>query len=200
MTTEFTKADKRKAAGYEFLDMLASAAFPFMLQIIFSASIILFADNGDIALRIVAIVAGEALLIGAYLIFGRQNGIAGYRKTVTNVTKRANSDDVRSHFKVGEYALWKGFVVGLITCTPYIIFQFVQCVVPNSVCEFIVKYAFGWAWYPLSLAGVPEFVNFVWVIPLTCVHAGAYYWGASLEMKRQKQVADAQSEVKKGKK
>ncbi len=200
MTTDFGAADKRKAAGYEFLDMLASVAFPFMLQLIFSASVILFADSGDAAVKLVALIFGELLLIGAYIIFGRQNGIAGVRKSVQNVTKRANSDDLKAHFHVGEYALWKGFVIGLMSCVPFALFQLINCAVPNSVCEFILKYAFGWAWYPLGMAGVTQWLNFIWIIPLTCVHAGAYFWGGSLERKRQQQVAAAAEMGKKDKK
>ena len=199
MTTEFSSADKRKAVGYEIRDLLAGSAFPIMLQLVFSASIILFADSslGELALQIVALVFGEGLLIGAYLIFGRQNGIAAVRKSVQNVTRRENSDDIKAHFRVGEYALWKGFVIGFITCVPFILFQFVQGVYPNVVCEFILKYAFGWATYPLDFAAVSDWLNLVWIIPLTCVHAAAYYWGGALERKRQQKVADAAPKGKK---
>lgn len=191
MTTNFSAADKRKALGYEIRDMLAGAAFPFMIQLVFSASIILFADisTGDIALRIVALVFGEGLLIGAYILFGRQNGISGERKAVQNAARRENCDDLKSHFKVGEYALWKGFLIGFITCVPYIIFQIIYCAFPNTVVEFILKYAFGWATYPLATTAVSGWLNLVWVVPLTCIHAVAYIWGGVLEKKRQQKVA-----------
>lgn len=191
MTTEFSAADKRKAVGYEIRDLLAGAAFPFMIQLVFSASIILFADisTGDLALRIVALVFGEGLLIGAYVVFGRQNGIQGERKTVQNAARRENCDDLKSHFKVGEYALWKGFAVGAITCVPYVIFQIVNCAFPNTVVEFLLKYAFGWATYPLSLTEISDWLNLVWIIPLTCIHAAAYAWGGALERKRRQKVA-----------
>lgn len=173
-----------------------------MLQIVFSTSIILFADyNGEPALQIFILVFGELLLAGAYVIFGRQNGLAAYRRTVQGEKKRsAQPDDIGASFKTGEYAPWKGFAIGAVSCVPYMFFQFIQCVAPNVAFEFIVKYAFGWAAYPFiviaeapSVGTLSPWLNFIWVILPVCIHALAYFWGAAGEKKRQQKVAEAQS-------
>ncbi len=178
----------------ELKDLLVGAAFPFMLQLIFSASIILFASYTDeIGLSIAALVFGCALLIGAYIIFGRQNGIVAYRRTVQNEKKReAGSTEPRAVLHVGEYELYKGFVIALISCVPFIIFQIINAAAPNSVCHFILMYAFGWAWYPFQLIGLTEWLNLLWIIIPVGVHALAYFLGARKEKKRQELVAKAQ--------
>ncbi len=134
------------------------------------------------------------MLAVAYFVFGRQNGITAARKTLSHSSKReAFSEDLQSRLYVGEYALWKGFVIGLISCIPFIIFQLIGAAAPNSVCDFVLKYCFGWAYYPLSFAdGVSGFVNLVWVVPLCCLHAGAYAFGAAQERKKQSKLAQAQ--------
>lgn len=186
---------------YELKDMLTGAAFPIMLQLIFSTSIILFADyNGEPVLQVFILVFGEILLAGAYVIFGRQNGLAAYRRTVLGEKKRAaDPNDIRAQFRTGEYALWKGFVIGAISCVPFILFQFIQCVAPNIVCEFVLKYAFGWAAYPFiviseapSVGTLSPWLNFIWVVIPVGIHALAYFWGASGEKKRQAKMAEAQ--------
>ena len=149
---ETTDNKKSNKILYEIRDMLTGAAFPIMLQLIFSTSIILFADyNEEPVLQVFVLVFGEILLAGAYVVFGRQNGLAAYRRTVLGEKKRAGGTaDKRALYKTGEYALWKGFVIGAVSCVPFVVFQFIQCVAPNIVCEFILKYAFGWAVYPFS--------------------------------------------------
>ncbi len=196
---ELTPEQKRQKLGLEIRDLLTGAAFPLMIQIVFSVSVILFADySADLAIRIIALVIGEALLIAAYVVFGRQNGIAAVRREVQSQKKRnANPDDVTAYYKTGEYALYKGFLIGFISTIPYILIQFIECVAHNSVCAFIVKYAFGWAVYPFVLigeacGGLSEWVNFVSIIFPVCIHAAAYYWGASKERKNQQKVAEAQ--------
>ncbi len=79
---ETTDNKKSNKILYEIRDMLTGAAFPIMLQLIFSTSIILFADyNEEPVLQVFVLVFGEILLAGAYVVFGRQNGLAAYRRT-----------------------------------------------------------------------------------------------------------------------
>lgn len=183
----------------ELKDLLIGAAFPFMLQLIFSASVILFASYTDeVGISIAALVFGELLLAGAYVIFGRQNGIVAYRRTIQNAKKReAGSDEARAVLRVGEYALYKGFIIALISCVPFIIFQIINAAAPNNPCHFILMYAFGWAWYPFSLvnltgAGLSEWLNLIWIVMPVSVHALAYFLGAMKEKKKQDLVAKAQ--------
>ena len=183
----------------ELKDLLVGAAFPFMLQLVFSASVILFASYTDeIGLSIAALVFGEILLAGAYVIFGRQNGIVAYRRTVQNRKKReAGSNDNHAVLYVGEYELYKGFVIALISCVPFIIFQIINASAPNKPCEFILMYAFGWAWYPFNLvnltgANVSEWLNLIWIVLPVAVHALAYWFGARQEKKKQYLVEKAQ--------
>lgn len=186
---------KTKKVWGEIKDLLSGAAFPLMLQLIFSASIILFADYGDdLAVKIICLAVGEILLAAAYVIFGRQNGIAAYRRTVQGEKKRSlDPFDETANLKIGEYAPWKAFAIGAISCIPFIIFQFIECVYHNDVCSFILKYAFGWAVYPLSFAkAISPWLNFIWIIIPVGIHAAAYFWGVSLEKVRQQKVAEAQ--------
>ena len=153
---ELTNEQKKKGIWLEIKDLFTGAAFPVMLQLILSASIILFVDalSEDTALQIVVLVIGELLFMGAYTIFGRQNGITAYRRTVQNAKKRElQADDLTCWLKTGDYAVWKGIVIGLITVIPFMFVQFIHCVAPNLVCEFILKYAFGWAAYPFIVIG-----------------------------------------------
>lgn len=198
---ETTDNKKSNKILYEIRDMLTGAAFPVMLQLIFSTSIILFADyNEEPVLQVFVLVFGEILLAGAYVVFGRQNGLAAYRRTVLGEKKRAGGTaDKRALYKTGEYALWKGFVIGAVSCVPFVVFQFIQCVAPNIVCEFILKYAFGWAVYPFiviseapSVGNLSPWLNFIWVVIPVCIHALAYYMGARGEKKRQSKVEEAQ--------
>lgn len=186
---------------WEALDLLTGAAFPFMLQLVFSASVILFADYGgvDLALAVVILVIGELFVGAAYFVCGRQNGVTALRRGVQNAKKRAaGSDDLKAVLGVGEYSMYKGFLIGFITCLPFMLFQFIECVAHNSFCDFLLKYAFGWAAYPFKLAGqsveggISPWLNFIWIIYPIAVHAFAYWFGASKERKRQQIVAEAQ--------
>ncbi|MDE6868910.1 MAG: hypothetical protein K2J83_07220 [Clostridia bacterium] len=190
---------KGKKLLLELKDLLVGAAFPFMLQLIFSASVILFASYSDeIGISIAALVFGELLLAGAYIIFGRQNGIVAYRRTVQNNKKReAGSSDARAVLHVGEYALYKGFIIALISCVPFIIFQIINAAAPNKPCEFVLMYAFGWAWFPFGLinrggANLSEWLNLIWITVPIAIHAVAYLLGARKEKKKQLLVAKAQ--------
>ena len=86
---ELNSRQKRQRVLLEIKDFLAGAAFPFMLQLVLSASVILFADyNDEPVIQGFALAAGEIMLIAAYFIFGRQNGVSAYRKTVLTQKKR----------------------------------------------------------------------------------------------------------------
>ena len=181
--------------------MLSGAAFPLMLMLVLSASILSFASSDDIVMDIIIIVVGEILLAAAIIIFGRQNGIVAYRKSVQQGKKREiGTSDIKALLCVGEYNIYKGFVIGLIVCVPYIIFQIVNCIVPNTFTEFLLKYAFGWAYYPLRYTDASEWLNLLWVIPAACIHALAYFIGGKAEKKKQDEMAQLQSGKDKKKK
>lgn len=190
---QLTNEEKNKKFWLELKDLLVGAAFPVMLMLIFGASILSFCSTGEIPIRILVLVIGEVMLAVAYFVFGRQNGVTAMRKTVSQSKKReAYSDDLKSRLHTGEYAIWKGVVIGLISCIPFIIFQIIGAAAPNTVCDFVLKYCFGWAYYPLSFVeGVSGFVNLVWIIPLCGLHTGAYVFGAAQEKKKQAKIADA---------
>ena len=199
---ELNSQQKRQRILLEIKDFLVGAAFPFMIQLVLSASVILFADyNDELAIQAFALVVGEIMLIAAYVIFGRQNGISAYRKTVVTSKKREmGSTDAKVYYKTGEYALWKGAVIGAVTVIPFVIFQFIQCLAANKFCEFVLKYAFGWAAYPFKVFGVDiEWLNFIWIIIPIAVHTASYYWGGYSERKKQALLEKAQ-EIKDKKK
>lgn len=185
---------KTKAALYEICDILAGVAFPLMLQLILSTSIISYASYGDDkGIAVAALLVGEILLAASYFIFGRQNGITAYRKYVQQEKKRTlGTDDVKAVYKVGEYALWKGFAIGFISCIFFIVFQIIECVSPNAVCGFALQYVFGWAYFPFNLIEINGWFNLLWVIPFTCLHAAAYVYGKHNEQVRQNKIAEAE--------
>lgn len=179
--------------------MLLGAAFPLMLQIILSVSFIGMTSSltEDVALSAVMLSIGEALLIAAYIIFGRQNGITSVRKLVQHAKKRdMNTTDRQSLWGTGEYSPYKGFLIGFLSCVPCIIFQIINAIVPNSFCKFLMLYAFGWEFIPLSYAGVSEWLNLLMVLVPTAVHGGAYMFGAHKEWAKQQKVAALQKEGK----
>ena len=187
----------------ELKDLIIGAAFPLMLSIILSSTIISYSDYGsddDMALKIAALLVGEVLIIAATVIFGKQNGATAYKKTVQNGNKRkVNAKDDGSRLYIGEYSWVKGVLIPLISCIPFIVFQIVEGAYHNTVCEFALKYVFGWAYYPFYFAGLSQWLNFIWIIPFTVAHLAAYIWGGKTEEKKQAQLA-AQEEVKGNKK
>lgn len=205
MKTKLTARETRLKIRGEILDLLAGAAFPFMLMLILSATVIGFISYGgkeDIALKAVILVAGELLLVAATVIFGKQNGASAYKKSIQNGTKReTGSQELKVVLRVGEYALWKGIVIPLIVCVPFIIINIIYSAAPNKACEFIMFYMFGWAYYPFGLMNLSPWLNFIWVIPYVAVHAGAYVYGGKTERKKQEIIAN-QNEItaKRGKK
>lgn len=200
---EFNSQQKRQRILLEIKDLLVGAAFPLMLQLVLSASVIMLsAYGGDKAVEILVVVVGELMLGAAYFIFGRQNGVSAYRKTVLTQKKRdLNSTDIKVYYRTGEYAIWKGVVIGVISVIPFMIFEFINCLAQNSVCEFILKYAFGWAACPFEVidSSLSEWLNFLWIIFPVAVHTGAYVFGAKREEKRQTVLQQAQ-EIKDKKK
>lgn len=187
----------------ELKDLIVGAAFPFMLSVILSSTIISYAAYGsedDLGLKIVVLLVGEVLIIAATVIFGKQNGATAYKKTVQNGNKRkAGANDDGSRLYIGEYSLIKGFLIPVISCIPFIVFQIVEGAYHNDVCEFALMYVFGWAYFPFNFAGLSQWLNFVWIIPYAGAHLGAYAWGGVTEKKKQDQIAAA-GEVKVNKK
>ena len=187
----------------ELTDLLVGAAFPLMLSLILSSTVISYAAYGnedDLALKIVVLLVGEVLIIAATVIFGKQNGTTAYKKTVQNGNKRkVNANDDGSRLYIGEYSLIKGVLIPLISCVPFIIFQIIEGAYHNDVCQFALMYAFGWAYFPFNFAGLSQWLNLIWIIPYAGVHLGAYIWGGKVEKKKQDQLA-AVEEVKGNKK
>ena len=190
---------ENKDFGKKFLlelkDLLVGAAFPFMLSLILCSTIISYVGYGgdDLGLKIVILLVGEIMIIAATVIFGKQNGATAYKKTVQNGNKRkVNANDDGSRLYIGEFSLVKGALIPLIACIPFIIFQIVEGAYHNDVCEFALMYAFGWAYFPFKLAGVSQWLNFIWIIPYAGVHLGAYIWGGKTEKKKQDQLAAAE--------
>lgn len=194
METQEIEKPTGRSVWEEIKDLCTGAAFPLIVMLVLCASIVSYASYGEeVELAIAAVVLGDVMLVIAYVIFGKQNGIAGLRKSILQSKKRElGTADFNARHGVGEYALWKGFVIAFITCLPFLLVQVIGGAAPNSVCSFLLEYAFGWAYYPLSFAGVSVWCNLIWIIPLCAVHAGAYAYGAHKERERQNKVIEAQ--------
>lgn len=199
----FTTLENKKDTGaiflYEFRDLLTGAAFPLMLQMILSVTFIgmtsAFSDD-DVALALVMLCIGELLIAAAYFIFGRQSGITSVRRLVQNAKKRdIGTNDRRAVLGTGEYSAYKGFVMGLLSCVPYVILQIVQCASANTFCAFMLEYVFGWAALPLTFAKgeVTNWLNLLFVIYPVAVHGLAYMFGAHKEWDKKQKVAELQS-------
>ncbi|MDE7330222.1 MAG: hypothetical protein K2N30_03910 [Clostridia bacterium] len=204
MESKLTSKEKSKKIGYEILDLLAGAAFPFMLMLILSATVIGYISYGgqeDIALKAVILVVGEVMLAAATFIFGKQNGASAYKKTVQNAGKRdAGSNELNVKFFTGEYALYKGIIIPLIACLPFIIVNLIYAVYPDKTCEFMLSYMFGWAYYPFALPKLSPYLNYILLIPYVAVHAFAYYYGGKTEKKKQEIIANQNEETAKRRK
>ncbi len=199
---QITYSTKRKIL-LEIKDLLAGIAFPFMISLIFSASIISFsAYNGDLAVTLVSLIGGEIMFIAALVVFGRANGAAAYKKTILHDRKRAlGSSDEVSVYCTGEYRLWKGFLIGFILTVPFIIFQIIQLAAPNTFCKFCLQYLFGWAYCPFSLLGESyQALNFIMVLLPVGVHALGYYLGKLKQIKVQKELEAQELKGKKKRK
>ena len=201
---KFTGKEWRTKILLELRDLLAGAAFPLMLMVILSATILNFIGmfgEKDLGLKILILIVGEVLLIAAYVIFGRQNGTTAYKKTVANTNKRKlNSSDVRSRLYAGEYAVVKGILIAVLSCVPLIIVLIIEASYHNQVTQFMLMYVFGWAYYPFNMMGQPVILNLIWIIPLAAVHTAAYIWGGKKEKKRQEIIEIAEESKAKRKK
>ena len=176
-----------RAAGrkllLETLDLLSGAVFPFVIMCVISSTIIMFAGSEDVVAAALALVAGEAFIIIAMVMFGRANGGAAYRKSYLNATKRAlDNREEKVVLRIGEYSLWKGFVIPLIGCVPFVIFQIIDIAVPGTkFCAFMLEYVFAWAYYPFHLAGLHGAFNLLLVFVPVVTHAAGYVLGMRKE-------------------
>lgn len=188
---------KKRSKGRKFVlelkDLLAGVAFPLIVTIIFSSAIISFASTSDLALSIIALVGGEIMLIGALIIFGRANGSNAYKNTIEHAQKRElGSSDEKVLYGTGEYALWKGAVIALMVCVPFIIFQTVELIVPNTFTGFCMRYVFAWAYYPFSYLGAKyQALDYIMIILPVGVHMLGYYLGKLREMKIRAKLAES---------
>lgn len=189
--------DKKTAFLYEMRDVLSGTAFPLMLQMILSVTFIgmatAFSEN-DLLLSIIMLCIGELFVGAAYFIFGRQSGVTSVRRIVQNAKKREmGTSDKLAQLYVGEYSAYKGFLIGFISCIPFMVFQIIQCAAPNSFCDFVLQYVFGWASLPLTLGdGISPWLNLVFVLFPVAVHGFAYIFGAHREWNKQQKVAQMQ--------
>ncbi|MCD8200838.1 MAG: hypothetical protein LUD47_02065 [Clostridia bacterium] len=183
----------------EFVDLLAGAAFPFIIQLVFSATVMVFANAMDaVAVVIIALVIGEGLLIGAYVLFGMRSGSVAYSRFVQGQKIRDEDPLMNAGFKkVGEYKIYKGFLIGFISIVPCIIFHIFYLAIPNSFCEFLMQYVFSWEFAPsiiyvscggITIAELPPYVNalsmLVAIYPII-LHGTMYYVGMKREYKKQ---------------
>lgn len=171
-----------------------------MISLVFSLSIILFStDRGvDFGVRLLSLIGGEALLVAAFIIFGRANGVAAYDKTILYDRKRAlGSVDEPTFYGTGEYRLWKGFLIGFIVTVPFIIVLIIQLAAPNTVCKFMLIYVFCWAYSPVTfLNGNYDALSLVMIILPVGTHALGYYLGKLKAIKVQQQLASQEEERK----
>lgn len=190
---EKNSGNKGLKFALELKDLLAGVAFPLMLMLILSVTFIgmtsSLIDENDKVLSIVMVVIGEVLLGVAMFIFGKQSGVTSVRKLVQNAKKRdIGSNDRAALLGVGEYAPYKGFLIGFLSCVPYMIFQFIQCLSPNSFCTFMLLYVFGWASYPFAYGSLSAWLNFVMVLYPVAVHGAAYIFGAHREWNKVQKI------------
>lgn len=187
--------NKKGGAGRKILlelkDLLVGAAFPFVIMVVFGTSLLIFAAVNDLAIRLIAIIGGDLFIAAAYVVFGKQNGSVAYRKSVLGGQKRElNSSDEKAIYKTGEYALWKGFVIPLIACVPYIIIQIIAIAAPNTFCKFMLEYVFGWAYFPVTLAGGHQALCLLMILFPVAAHAIGYVVGRNVEEKAQAKIAE----------
>lgn len=197
-----TYSKKRKVL-FEIKDMLAGIAFPFMISIIFSSTIIAYsAYKVELTVKLLSLLGGEALFIAALIIFGRANGGSAYRKHLLYENKRAlNATDESCIYGTGEYRLWKGFFIGFVITIPFIIFLTIELIVPNTFCTFCLQYVFGWGYCPVA-AFTDKYNALCYLLVLlpSCVHAFGYYLGKLRGMKVQEALEATNAKGKKRKK
>ncbi|MCD8371995.1 MAG: hypothetical protein LUD27_01695 [Clostridia bacterium] len=200
---ELTSKQKNKKFWLEVVDLLRGAAFSFIVMCVFSSLIIVFMTYTDeFAVQLLAVVGGEAFVIGSLVVFGRSNGAEAYKVSVSNEVKRkAGIADEKVLLRTGEYAPWKGFVIGLISSVPFIIMQTIDCFGDFDIIDFLISYACGWASAPFDLIGnIPDPYYFFMVLLPVAVSGGFYIYGKSWERKRQQKIKRAEDDRRKGKK
>lgn len=201
---KLTANQTAKKILYEILDLLKGAAFPFIIMCVFSTTIIMFAEVDDVAIQILATVVGEILLIAAFCMFGIQNGAVALRTELTNEVKRKlGNKESKLLYKTGEYAVWKGFIIGFITVIPFLIFQIIKCTGNYTFVDFMLEYACGWAIEPIKLIGgdvVPQPVYLIMIVFPMVIMGCFYIAGKYREAKRQEKIQRAEDAKRKGKK
>ncbi|MGN1104050.1 MAG: hypothetical protein ACI4QI_04165 [Candidatus Coproplasma sp.] len=189
---QFQYSTKRKL-WLEFKDLMAGCAFPFIIMVIFSSTLITFSVSREIDLyiRLISLIGGELMFGGALFIFGRANGSEAYRKTVENGRKRElNSSDESVLYHTGEYALWKGALIGFIISIPAIIILIVQVCVRNNFCTFMLQYVFSWIYSPFSFLDESyEALSFIMVLFPVAIMTIGYYFGKLRQIKIQEELA-----------
>ncbi len=192
-----------RKALLEFKDILAGVAFAFIAMIVISSTVITFASYaGDLGISILALVCGEIMIVAALVIIGRANGNVAYGKTVLNSQKRAlGSTEEKVVCKTGEYALWKGVLIGGILCIPFVIFQVIELCYHNTVCDFCLQYMCGWGYFPFSYLGRSyQALNFIMILLPIGAHTVGYYLGKLRQIKIQEAVAESRENKKRRKK
>ena len=181
--------NKKRKVLLEIKDLLMGTAFPFILMIVINSTILAYASyKDDVMVRLIALIGGEIMFVASLVLFGRANGATAYRNTLVNSKKRElGSTEEKVLYKTGEYALWKGAVIGGILVLPFFIFQTVELIYPNVVCSFCLQYACGWAYYPFyGLGKSYQALNYICMIIPVGAHIGGYYWGKFRQIKVEK--------------
>ncbi len=184
--SEQTAVDLKRKVLLETKNFLIDLAFPFMLMLVISATILSYASYADdLAVSLIALIGGEIMLAGALVIFGRANGSTAYNKTMLNAQKRElGSTDEKVICRTGEYAIWKGVLIGFILCVPFIIFQIIELCVHNVVTSFCLQYMCGWAYFPFHYFGTSyQALGFIMIILPVGAHTLGYHLGKLKRLK-----------------
>ncbi len=177
---ERAAVDLKRKVLLEIKNILIDLAFPIMLMLVISATIIAYASyTDDIAVSLIALIGGEILLTASLVIFGRANGSTAYNKTLINAQKReVGSSDERMIYRTGDYAIWKGRLIRFILCVPFIIFQIIKLCAHNVVTSFCLQYMCGWAYFAFFYFGSGyQALSFIMIILPVGAHTLGYYLG-----------------------
>ncbi len=183
----------------EFKDILAGVAFALIVMLVVSTTILVYASYAaDLDISLIALIGGEIMIIAALITFGRANGSEAYRKTVLHSQKRAlGSTEEVVVCKTGEYAIWKGMLIGAILCIPFLFVQTIELCWSNSVCGFCLRYMCGWAYFPFSYLGKSyQALNYIMVILPITAHTLGYHLGKLKQQKIQRQTAETNADKK----
>lgn len=188
-----------RKAWLEIKDILVGLAFPLIVSIVLSSTILLYAYTADLTLSLIALIGGEIMLVASLVMFGRANGSAAYDKTLMNAQKRElGSTDERVICHTGEYAIWKSIVIALILCAPFIIFQTIELCYHNSFTEFCLKYICGWGYFSCHYLGKQyQALNYILVAMPIAAHTVGYHLGKLRRIKIQ-ELREAELGKKKG--